>query len=80
MGVSVWRLLGGTDASIPAYAAGGHYRERLAFEACVDELAGFVAAGYGAVKLKSGTEAIVAEERRIAKVCAAIGEAAENRA
>lgn len=73
-GLPVWRLLGGDDAPILAYAAGGHYREGLPLDAAVDELAGYVADGYSAVKLKSGAEPLAEEEARIARLRDAIGD------
>ncbi len=74
-GVPVWRLLGGDGAPILAYAAGGHYREGKPLDAAVDELAAYVAAGYRAVKLKSGAEPLAEEAARIARLRDAIGDA-----
>ena len=53
VGWPLYRLLGGASRAIPAYAGG----ISLGFQppgALVDEVAGFVAAGYRAVKLRTG--------------------------
>jgi D-galactarolactone cycloisomerase len=73
-GMPVYRLLGGTNRPIFTYATGGQYREGVAPEACADELASFVAAGYRAVKLKAGGEAMAAEVARVRATRQAIGE------
>jgi L-alanine-DL-glutamate epimerase-like enolase superfamily enzyme len=48
----LWRMLGGTREAIPAYGSGGSLA--LATGALLDEVAGFVAAGHRAVKVKAG--------------------------
>ena len=50
----VFRLLGGTRTEVFTYATGGYYREGEALEACAEEFGRFAAAGYRAVKLKTG--------------------------
>ncbi|MEX2643660.1 MAG: mandelate racemase/muconate lactonizing enzyme family protein [Acetobacterales bacterium] len=74
-GMPLWRLLGGSGEPILAYAAGGHYHEGVPMDAAVEELAGYTAAGWGAVKLKSGAEPLAVEEARIAQLREAIGDA-----
>jgi len=69
----VYRLLGGANRPIFTYATGGQYREGVAPEACADELASFVAAGYRAVKLKAGGEAMAVRVARVRATREAIG-------
>lgn len=72
-GVPVYRLLGGAKRPVFTYATGGQYREEVPLEACADELASFVAAGYKAVKLKAGGEAMADEVHRVRATRKAIG-------
>ncbi len=72
-GVPVWRLLGGSGAAVRSYATGGFYREGAPADAAARELAGFVADGYRAVKLKTGGLTIAQEIERIRLVREAIG-------
>jgi D-galactarolactone cycloisomerase len=72
-GLPVWRLLGGSGAPVRSYATGGFYREGAPLDACAHELAGYVAAGYRAVKLKTGGLTIAEEVERIRATRAAIG-------
>jgi L-alanine-DL-glutamate epimerase-like enolase superfamily enzyme len=72
-GVPVWRLLGGSGEPVRSYATGGFYREGAPLDAGAKELAGFVAAGYRAVKLKTGGLGIVQEVERIRLTREAIG-------
>lgn len=63
VGWPLYRLLGGTSRAIPAYAGGislGYQKPK----SLVDEVAGFVDAGYKAVKLRIGDTA----ERDIARI------------
>ena len=53
-GLPVWRVLGGEPRPIPTYATGGYYRPGAPDTVYAEELAGFVQAGYRAVKLKTG--------------------------
>jgi D-galactarolactone cycloisomerase len=69
----VYRLLGGENRPILSYATGGYYRRDAPLTACAQELAGFVAGGYKAVKLKTGSETIAEEEQRVRATRAAIG-------
>jgi len=72
-GMPVYRLLGGEKRPIPSYATGGYYREGAPLTACAEELAGFVAHGYRAVKLKTGAETIAEEVERVRATREAIG-------
>jgi D-galactarolactone cycloisomerase len=69
----VYSLLGGELRPVYTYATGGYYKDGETVAGCAAELAGFVAAGYTAVKLKSGGFAVEAEAVRVAAVRAAIG-------
>ncbi len=53
-GMPVFRLLGAENKPVFTYATGGYYVEGEKLTACADELAGFVAKGFKAVKLKTG--------------------------
>lgn len=68
------RLLGAFHArSVPAYASGGYFVEGKTPAMLADELAGYVAAGFTAVKMKVGKEDLRGEEARIAAVRERIG-------
>src|SRR6187551_2329932 len=73
-GMPVYRLLGAEKRPIFTYATGGYYQTDAPRAACADELAGFVANGYRAVKLKTGAESVREEAERVRLVRAAIGE------
>ena len=72
-GLPVFRLLGGTRTDVHTYAVGGFYFEGAPPDACVDELAGFVAKGFRAVKLKTGALSLADEVARARAVRRAIG-------
>lgn len=69
----VFRLLGGTRTDLFTYAVGGFYVEGESKFACADELAGFVADGFKAVKLKTGALSLQDEVDRAGAVRKAIG-------
>jgi len=73
-GVPVYRLLGGDNRPLHTYATGGYYRG-VGDEAYGEELAGFLALGYRAVKLKCGAGSAEREAARIATVRRVIGDA-----
>lgn len=50
----VWRLLGGSDPQVYAYASGGYYEEGESPLKVIDEMASYVDMGYTAVKMKCG--------------------------
>jgi D-galactarolactone cycloisomerase len=75
VGKPVFRLLGGTRTDVFTYAVGGFYVEGASPFACADELAGFVAKGFRAVKLKTGALPMDIELERVAAVRTAIGSA-----
>ena len=68
------RYLGGYhDESVPAYASGGYYLDGKSPEALGEELAGYVALGFQAVKMKVGRLDPAGEEARIRAAREAIG-------
>jgi L-alanine-DL-glutamate epimerase-like enolase superfamily enzyme len=71
----LYRLLGGTRHELFTYATGGYYIEGAPLTACADELAGYVANGYRAVKLKTGGLSLEEELVRIRATREAIGDA-----
>jgi L-alanine-DL-glutamate epimerase-like enolase superfamily enzyme len=72
-GKPVFRLLGGTRPDVHTYAVGGFYEEGAALLACAEELAGYVAKGFRAVKLKSGAYSLADEVARARAVRQAVG-------
>jgi L-alanine-DL-glutamate epimerase-like enolase superfamily enzyme len=73
-GLPVFRVLGGTRTEVFTYATGGYYLEGEPLEAAARELAGFVSAGYRAVKLKCAALSLGDEVARIRAVREAIGQ------
>jgi len=72
-GMPVYRLLGAEPRPIFTYATGGYYQLGKPDRVYAEELAGFVAAGFRAVKLKTGGGTVAEEARRIGAVREAIG-------
>ncbi len=72
-GLPVYALLGATNRPVFTYATGGQYQEGVPLNACAEELAAFVAAGYRAVKLKCCGEAMADEVDRVRATREAIG-------
>jgi len=73
VGLPVFRLLGGTRTEVFTYSTGGYYVEGESLGSAANELAGFVAGGYRAVKLKTGALSLQDEVTRIRLVREAIG-------
>ena len=71
----IYRLLGSTRQEVFTYATGGYYVEGAPLTACAEELGQFVAAGYRAVKLKTGALTMDEELVRIRATREAIGDA-----
>ena len=63
----------GSAATVPAYASGGYYAEGKGLEDLAEEVTGYVAMGFGAVKIKAGAGTLSEEERRTAAVREAMG-------
>lgn len=73
-GLPLSRYLGGTAAGrVNAYASGGYYLDGKTPERLGEEMAGYVAAGFNAVKMKVGRGDPRAEEARVAAAREAIG-------
>ena len=73
----MWRLLGGDRREVAAYASGGYYEEGRSPLAVIDEMAGYAAQGYTAVKMKCGGADIEGDIARISGVRKAIGDKAQ---
>lgn len=71
----IYRLLGGSRREVFTYATGGYYVEGAPLSACAEELAGYVARGYRAVKMKTCALALEDEIARIRLTREAIGDA-----
>ncbi len=66
-GLSLARFLGGhARETVPAYASGGYYLDGKSPEMLGEEMAGYAAPGFRAVKMKVGRLSPEAEEERIA--------------
>lgn len=72
-GLPVYRLLGGANRPVFAYATGGYYRDDGKPDTFAEEHASFVAAGYRAVKLKVGGQTIQEDVERVRLTREAIG-------
>ena len=72
-GVPLYRLLGGASPNVPVYASGGLYRAEDDLAALCAEMAGYVAAGYGTVKMKVGGAPLDTDIARVAAARDAIG-------
>jgi len=69
----VFRLLGGGNRPVPAYATGGYYREDGQPDRMAEEVASFVDKGYRAVKIKVGGGTLAEDIRRVQLARDAIG-------
>ena len=76
LGLSVADLLGRCHDRLPAYIAGGYYREGLGLglDELEAEMAGHVAAGARAVKMKIAGAPLADDLKRVSRVRAAIGD------
>ncbi len=71
----VWRLLGGSNPQVFAYATGGYYfDEGDPVESVYDELASYVEAGFTAVKIKVGGVSIEEDVERVRQAREALGD------
>lgn len=74
-GLPLYQYLGShAEHSVPAYASGGYYLEGKTPQHLGEELAGYVALGFRAVKMKVGRLDPAQEEARIAAAREAIGD------
>jgi L-alanine-DL-glutamate epimerase-like enolase superfamily enzyme len=71
----VWKLIGGTQDRVFAYAAGGYYEEGKGLRELCNEMESFVAAGFRAVKMKVGWPGVTLRQdaERVRAVREAIG-------
>jgi L-alanine-DL-glutamate epimerase-like enolase superfamily enzyme len=69
----LYKYLGAVADRVPAYASGGYYLEGKTPDLLAEEMAGYVAEGYTAVKMKIGRHDLDMEEARIAAVRKRIG-------
>ncbi|MEO5772189.1 MAG: mandelate racemase/muconate lactonizing enzyme family protein [Burkholderiaceae bacterium] len=70
----LYKFLGAVHSeSVPAYASGGYYLQGKTPEQLAAEMAGYVADGFSAVKMKIGRGGLREEEARIAAVRERIG-------
>ena len=72
-GLPLYRLLGGVNRPVLAYATGGYYRVDGKPDNCAEEAASFIAKGYSAVKIKVGAEGLDGDLERTRRTRAAIG-------
>lgn len=72
-GQPVYRLLGGASDRVFAYASAGLYGQGKSLQALADEMAGYVAKGYRAVKIKIGGAPIQEDIARVRAVREASG-------
>lgn len=74
VGLPLHQYLGSVvDTEVPAYASGGYYLDGKGPEQLGEELAGYVAQGFKAVKMKTGRLSPADEELRIRAAREAIG-------
>ncbi|EPC01445.1 racemase [Litchfieldella anticariensis FP35 = DSM 16096] len=70
----LYKFLGASETdSVPAYASGGYYLEGKTPQKLAEEMTGYVAKGFKAVKMKVGREDLAGEEARLAAVREAVG-------
>lgn len=73
-GMPLYRQLGGSSNRVRVYASGGLYGEGKTAADLVEELAGYVKAGFDTVKLKVGGLAPAADAERVRAVRRGLGE------
>ena len=70
----VYQVLGAHQNRIRAYASGGYFFEGAPIEELIEEMAGYVAEGYSAVKMKLGVASPAEDVKRVGAVRKAIGD------
>jgi L-alanine-DL-glutamate epimerase-like enolase superfamily enzyme len=75
LGQPVWKLAGGVQEKVFAYAAGGYYEEGKEKEDLAAELKGYVDAGFKAVKMKVGWPGVTLKQdaERVSTVRETVG-------
>jgi L-alanine-DL-glutamate epimerase-like enolase superfamily enzyme len=76
-GLPVFRLLGGTEAAVPMYVAGGYYRDGKGLNELSDETAKYTEHGYRALKMRVGGMSIDEDVARVATVREALAPGAK---
>jgi D-arabinonate dehydratase len=69
----LYKLLGASADSVPAYASGGYYREEKGLADLAAEMERYVDRGHDVVKMKVGREPVEREVERVRAVREAIG-------
>lgn len=72
-GMPLYKLLGGSKETIPAYASGGYYRESKGLEGLSEEMQTYVDRGHDVVKMKVGRTSLEEEVERVRTVRETIG-------
>jgi D-arabinonate dehydratase len=72
-GLPLWTLLGGMDKKVPAYVAGGYYREGDGLEQISQEYARYREDGYKGAKMKVGAASFSEDLKRVEAARNAIG-------
>jgi L-alanine-DL-glutamate epimerase-like enolase superfamily enzyme len=72
-GIPLYRLLGGFQGEVPAYASGGYYMEGKGPTALAQEMERYLRAGFDAVKIKVGGVSIEEDVARVKAARDAIG-------
>lgn len=73
LGLPVWKLLGGENRPIYAYASGGYYEEGADPFTVVEECAGYIDSGYDAVKIKIAGMDLKTDLERVKRVREVLG-------
>jgi len=69
----LYKLLGASTDSVPAYASGGYYRDEKDLDGLREEMERYVDRGHDVVKMKVGRESLEREVERVAAVRETIG-------
>jgi L-alanine-DL-glutamate epimerase-like enolase superfamily enzyme len=73
LGLPVYQVLGAHSRQLRVYAAGGYYRDDKTDTDLANEMEGYVAEGFRAVKMKVGGESMNADRERVRVVRDAVG-------
>lgn len=73
-GLPIWAMLGGMSRQVPAYVAGGYYRDGDGLEAIDREYAAYRDAGYHGAKMKVGAASFRDDLQRVERARKALGD------
>lgn len=73
-GLPLWKLLGGHNPAVPAYVAGGYYREGDGLDQLKEEYKRYRESGYQGAKMKAGAVSFYDDLKRIEAARAVIGD------